>query len=435
MKRNDGYANLTGSDKVSRRNFLKKSSLGALTGMLGTEELRAGEPHKRITTPLSKKEGEIGCGIIGFGPWGREIADTLGRLPEANLLAVCDNYDMMLRRAQRSVPQASRHSDYREVLDNPDIKAVFVSTPTHMHRQIAIDALQAGKNVYCEAPMASTVEDAREIALAARDASDQVFQVGHLYRSNPQHRSIFQFIRSGAVGRPTMVRTQYHTKESWRRASASAERETELNWRLDDNVSLGLIGEACLQQLDVAFWILQGLPVAITGFGQLHFWNDGRSVPDTVQAMVEFPDSVHMMMDATLTSSFDDAYEVYFGNDSTVQMRGVKAWMFKEVDAPQLGWEVYARKDQFFKETGIALMADATKLDSIGTDPTEDDPNVETPIWYALQEFMENNTFGPFPPNADYLLGYQGTVTAVRAKEAIAQNTKIMIDPSEYELS
>jgi len=270
--------------------------------------------------------------------------------------------------------------------------------------------------------------------MAAREASEQVLQVGHLYRSNPQHRSIFQFIRSGAIGRPTMVRTQYNTKESWRRASASAAREQELNWRLDDSLSLGLIGEACLQQLDVAFWILQGLPVSISGFGQLHFWNDGRDVPDTVQAIVEFPDQVQMMMAATLTSSFDDAYEVYYGNDSTVQMRGVKAWMFKEVDAPQLGWEVYARKDQFFKETGIALMANATQLDSIGTDPTEDDPNVETPIWYALQEFMENNVFGPFPPNAGYELGYQGTVVAIRAKEAIAQNTKVIIDPSEYEL-
>ena len=124
-----------------------------------------------------------------------------------------------------------------------------------------------------------------------------------------------------------------------------------------------------------------------------------------------------MMYDATLASSFDDAYEIYFGSDSTIIFRDKgKAWMFKEVDSPLLGWEVYARKDRFYKETGIALLANATKLDAQNQDPTEDDPSIESPLWYALQEFMENHAFGPFPPSADYQKGFEAAVVAIFAK-------------------
>ena len=195
------------------------------------------------------------------------------------------------------------------------------------------------------------------------------------------------------------------------------------------------MGEVALHQLDVAFWILGSLPTAVTGFGQTMLWNDGRQVPDTVQAIFEFPKGVHLLYDATLTSSFDDAYELFFGNDSTIifRERG-KAWMFKEVDAPMLGWEVYARKDKFYKETGIALLANATQLDAQNQDPTDDDPNAETPLWYALKDFMDNHTFGPYPPAADYQRGYEAAVVAIKANEAITQNTKLTIDPAWFSL-
>jgi len=421
--------------KLDRRNFLKKSSLATLFGLSGATEIKAAPLPLRPEPDGSVSREPVNCALIGFGQWGREIAATMARLPEANLVAVCDDYDVMLRRVQREVPDATTHTDYREVLDNPDIQAVLIATPTHLHRDIAQAALEAGKNVYCEAPMASTVEDAKAIAQAARAASDQIFQVGQLYRSNPQHRSVFQFIRSGALGRPTMARAQWHAKQSWRRASPSRERERSLNWRLDPDVSLGLIGEEGLHQLDVAFWILDALPVAVTGFGQIMLWNDGRQLPDTIQAVFEFPNGVHLLYDATLASSFDAAYELYFGSDSTVIFReNGKAWMFKEVDAPMLGWEVYARKDKFYKETGIALLANATKLDAQNQDPTADDPNVESPLWYALKDFMDNHAFGPYPPAADYQRGFEAVVVAVKAHEAITQNKKVAFDAAWFSL-
>ena len=99
-----------------------------------------------------------------------------------------------------------------------------------------------------------------------------------------------------------------------------------------------------------------------------------------------------------------------------------------------LGWEVYARKDRFYKETGIALLANATQLDAQNVDPTEDDPNVETPLWYAMQQFMDNHAFGPYPPAANWERGLEATAIAIASNRAIVDRTHVTIDPASYAL-
>ncbi|NJD09332.1 MAG: Gfo/Idh/MocA family oxidoreductase, partial [Gemmatimonadetes bacterium] len=382
--------------------------------------------------PRAHGRAQVACGIIGFGAWGRELAATLGRLANAHVAAICDTFPVMLQRAARSNPDASTHADYHEVLANPAIRAVLIATPTHQHRAIVEAALQAGKHVYCEVPLAHTMEDAQAIAAAAQAASNQVFQCGLKYRTEPQYRGIFVFVRSGAMGHATSARAQWYQKQSWRRASATPARERELNWRLDPAVSTGLVGEAGIHQLDVAAWLLQVLPMAVSGTGQVVQWRDGRTVPDTVQAIFEFPDGLHLLWHATLGSSFDGEYQLFHGADATVMMRDSKGWMFREVDAPMLGWEVYARKDRFYREEGVALVADATKLAAQGVDITKDDPNAQPPIYYALEEFLDNCLNGPFPPAAGYKQGYDATVVALKANEAIVKRQRLEFDPGWF---
>ena len=407
---------------LSRRNFLKKTSLTALAGVIA-----AGERSPiAAARPLGARRSNdvMTCALIGYGEWGREIAETMGRVEEAELKTVCDTYDIMLRRATRSLPGVKTTTDYRAVLDDPDVDAVLIATPTHQHVQIVLDALDAGKHVYCEAPIAHTVEDARTIARAASEKPDQIFQAGLLYGTEPQYRSVFGFIRSGALGQTAMARCQWHSRESWRRTSPNAGRERALNWRLNEETSIGLIGEVGVQQIDTSNWIVGERPAAVNGFGGIMYWKDGRSIPDTVQSIVEYPSGANLMYDATLVSGFDAMYDLFFGSDSTIILRDSKAWMFKEVDAPMLGWEVYARKDKFYKETGIALLANATQLDALGQDPTEDDPNTDTPLFYALNAFKDNFHFGPYEPVAGYQRALESTVVAIKAHEAVMTNTR-----------
>jgi predicted dehydrogenase len=454
-----------GLSDLDRRSFLKGSSLTTLMLMMGGVPLNAQEKSNADEAPTPKKPvgPPVNCAVIGCGAWGRDhILNTLARLPNAPVVAICDTYAPFLRRAKEGAPKAEQFQDYRKVLERKDVQAVVVATPSHQHREIVEAALKAGKHVYCEAPLAHTIEDARAIAKAAKAATKQYFQAGLQMRSDPQRHFLLPFIRSGAIGKWVMARAQWHKKESWRRTSPNADREKEVNWRLRQSSSPGLIGEIGIHQVDVVGWFLNQRPLAVTGFGGIMNWtDDGRDVPDTIQAMIEYRGGVRLLYDATLANSFDADYEVLFGSDAAIMLRQNKAWMFKEVDSPLLGWEVYAQKDTFYKETGIALVADATKLAAVGTKPVEEVPFTNTPLSSALEAFISNtgviastvenftSLFGDdepalkekleaamktASPAAGYREGYEATVIALKTNEAIVKGQKVAFQKEWFEL-
>src|SRR5580765_4664329 len=165
------------SSEFNRRDFLKGGSFATLMAMLGGVQLLAPAPEARAEEAKEPKF-KIKCGVIGLGAWGREILDQLGRLPEAEIIAVCDNYPAFLTRGGKKAPAAAQIADFKELLANKDIQSVIVATPTHQHKDIVVAALKAGKHVYCEAPLANTIDDAKAIVLAAKNAAGQFFQAG-----------------------------------------------------------------------------------------------------------------------------------------------------------------------------------------------------------------------------------------------------------------
>ena len=466
------------SAEFNRRDFLKGGSVATLMAMMGGVPLVAQQPAAETQSAEKKIGVKIKVGVIGLGPQGRDILDQLGRLPtekpHAEVIAICDNYKPMLNRSATKAPGAAAVEDYKAVLENKDVQAVIIATPTHQHKDIVLAALAAGKHVYCEAPLAHTVEDAQAIALAAKNTVGLVFQPGLQMRSDPQRLFILPFIRSGALGKFVMARAQWHKKTSWRATSSNAEREKVINWRLNNSTSPGLVGEMGIHQLDQATWILNGTPKAVSGRGAIRFWSDdGRDVPDTVQLAVEYPDGLQFVYDATLGNSFDGEYEMYYGTDAAVMMRENKverengyeyfhlAWMFKEVDSPLLGWEVYARKDAFYKETGIALVAGGSKQTALTDKGGEASPFPLPTLNYALESFMGNcaevqnqvddlkSSFGSVTkealetslagiklrPAATYKDGYAATVLALKANEAILKGARIELQKELFELA
>jgi hypothetical protein len=208
---------------VTRRDFIKGGSVATLMTMLGGIELTARAAEAEAPAAATKVP-KTRCAVIGLGSWGREIVSTLSRIERAEIAAVCDTYGASLKRAARSAPGATQVQDYRKILEDETIPAVIVATPTHLHRQIVIEALEAGKAVYCEAPLAHTIDDARAIALAARKATSQHFQSGLQLRADKHRAFVLNFIRSGARGKAVAARAQYHKKQSWRQAAPSPER-------------------------------------------------------------------------------------------------------------------------------------------------------------------------------------------------------------------
>lgn len=457
MNKNDQVSDL------NRRDFLRGSSFSTLMMMMGGVLIKAQDKPKDAAAPTQYKTtgAPVKCGLIGCGSWGREILRTLALLPNAPVIAICDTYPAMLRRAKESAPNAESYDDYTKLLAQKDVKAVIVATPSHQHREVALAALKAGKHVYCEAPLASSVEDARTIAKAAQASVKLNFQSGLQLRSDPQRHFLLQFIRAGAMGKPLKARAQWHKKQSWRFASPNPEREKALNWRLQQATSSGLIGELGIHQLDMASWFIKSRPVAVNGYAETMLWTDGRQVPDTMQATFEFPEGVLLNFEASIATSFDSDYEVYYGTDSAIMVRENKAWMFKEVDAPLLGWEVYARKESFYKETGIALVMDASK--SAGAGAGAEEAPVITPLQYALEAFIANtNTHHAavedFAANFDandtdalkeyldtisksrrhaagYKEGYEAAVMAIKANEAALKRQRLVFQKEWFELA
>jgi predicted dehydrogenase len=454
--------------EFNRRNFLKSTSFATMMAMMGGVDLRAQDattpataaPVQPALTPIPIGP-TVKFGVIGMGAWGREVLKNLALLPNAPAIAICDNYAPSLRRAGNTdAPKAERFDDYQKLLASENVQAVVIATPTPTHREIALAALQAGKHVYCEVPMAGTIEDAKAIAIAARDAVKVVFQPGLQERSCPERHFLLPYIRAGALGEPVMARAQSHQNSSWATASSNPEHEKALNWRLHQSTSTGLMGEIGIHKIDAISWFLRSRPATVTGFGSIARWKDGRDVADTVQGIFEYPGGVNFMYDTTLCNSFDKDYEMYYGTQSAIMVRDSKAWLFYEAGAELGGWEVYARKDAFYTETGIALAANATKQVAIGTSATAAATTFTT-LYFALRAFTTNvgqvsgavkdfiDLYGDgdlkalagnlkalklYAPAATWQDGLDATVMAIKANEAVVEQKKVTLEKELFEV-
>ncbi len=415
---------------IDRREFLKGAAAAATMALLITTDqiAKAEGTDAPITGPAVK------FGVIGLGPWGREVVTALSKLPSAQVAAICDTYEPYINKGKEIAPNAATFTEYAKLIASPDVEAVVVATPSHLHKEIALAAIQAGKHVYVEAPLAHTIEDAKAIAVAGKGSS-KIFQVGLQGRSNLLYNHINKFVKTGVLGTPVEVNAQWNKKDSWKRMAPTPDREKELNWRLKKATSPGLIGEAGIHHIDVANWFLKGLPVSVIGFGGIIGWNDGRDVPDTVQAIIEYPNNVRMTFTSTLSSSFSNSFATVQGTNSTLLMRERKGWMIKEADSQMLGWEVYARKEPTNDEVGICMVADASKILAAGKEPAKEgsiEPTKEA-LYCALENFTRSIRDGA-KVVADATAGYQATVIALKANEAAVTGSKITYQPDWFTL-
>lgn len=438
---------------MNRRDFLKDAaSLGisatvaSTGGTLNARALPGQQPVKPVD-PDAPKGPPVSCAVVGASLQGREILTSLAKMsPFAPVAYVCDTYAQpgFDKRWKAIVPSAKYAADYKQVLDDKTVQAVFIATPSHKHKQIAVDALAAGKHVYCEAPLATDLAEAKEIARAAKDAKTN-FQSGLQQRSNMQHKHVLKFVRGGAMGHLASGRAQWNKRTSWRFPWQDPERQKELNWRLQNETSSGLIGEIGIHSIDTATWFFKELPEAVSGMGGIKEYDDGRTVYDTVTCTIEYPKHLAYTYSSTLSSGFDEAYELFLGSASSIELRDLRAWMFKEADSPVLGWEVFARKDDLVfgdvasgtglrVASGIALVADATKQLALGRQPGAVGTDLtKTALYQAISDFLDSIRTN-VKPIVGAEEGYQATVVSHKANEAVVSGSRIVFQKEWFEV-
>ncbi len=321
---------------IKRRSFLK-SAVG-LAGALAV-------PAKILSNPLGAND-RIHVGIIGTGGKGFDHMNWLAnhaREENVRVAAVCDVYRRRLNKAVQQT-QAEGFMDYRKLLERKDLDAVFIVTPDHWHSKMSIDALEAGKHVYCEKPMTLTVEQALEVRNSVRRLG-KVFQVGPGATANPAMRKAQEIIRDGRIGKVTWGIAGVNRNirgcafNLWfpvdETAGPNKDGEDYIDWDMWLGSQWGLAPKIAWNPehffrfrkywpynggvaTDLIYHVLAPLLLAIAGNngaypsrvsanGGLYIEKDGREIPDVFMMTADYPAefTLHLMSALTNDSSLD----------------------------------------------------------------------------------------------------------------------------------
>ncbi len=268
----------------------------------------------------------IQIALIGAGGMGQGDAGMATSLPGVKLIASCDLYDGRLERSkERWGPDIFTTRDYREVLARRDIDAVIIATPDHWHSRITIDALEAGKDVYCEKPMVHALDEGPKV-IAAQQKTGRILQIGSQYASSVVYQKARDLLAQGAIGQLNSVEAwldrntaigawEYSIppdatpeRMDWDRFLGSAPRHPFdptrfFRWRNYRDYGTGVAGDLFVHLLTGLHFATGALgPNRVYATGGLRFWKDGRDVPDVMLALLDYPD-----FNARLRVNFESA--------------------------------------------------------------------------------------------------------------------------------
>lgn len=317
----------------SRRSFLRKSSLlsaGLAAGpfLFSAQSNRLSltryYPGQSFSANDNIQLGLIGCGIQG-------IYDTRAALevPGVRLTGVCDLYAGRLERATELWGKdLFLTRDYRKLLERKDIDAVIVAVPDHWHKQITIDAMRAGKAVYCEKPMIREVAEGHEIIAVQRETGG-ICQIGSQGMSSLGNEKAKALYESGAIGEIVMVdmyNDRYSAEGAWQYpVPPDANPETVdydtflgtapktpydnirfFRWRNYRDYGTGVAGDLFVHAFSTLNFILSSHgPNRAFSTGGLRYWNDGRDVPDVTLTFYDFPKTeTHSAFNASFRVNF-----------------------------------------------------------------------------------------------------------------------------------
>ena len=284
----------------TRRHFIATAAAG-----IGASALAAQDK----TSPNSR----VQVATIGLGGMGTGDTHSSTAVPGVELVAVADIYQGRLDHAREVFGKdVFITRDYREVLARKDVDAVIIATPDHWHSQISIDAMNAGKDVYCEKPMVQHLDDGKQV-IAAQQKTGRIMQVGSQRVSSIVYQKAKDLFRSGAIGRLNMVEAwwdrnsaigawQYSipldaTPENidWDRFLGRApkvpfEPVRLFRWRNYRDYGTGVAGDLFVHLFSGMHFVTGAIgPTRVYATGGLRFWKDGRDVPDVLLGLYDYP--------------------------------------------------------------------------------------------------------------------------------------------------
>ncbi len=236
-----------------------------------------------------------------------------------------------------------RFENYLDLVNSPDVDAVIIATPDHWHGPMTIAAARAGKHVYCEKPLTWTVEETYEVRKAIRE-NNVVFQLGHQGRQNESYLKAKEVISQGILGKINLIEVTTNRNDpngawvypihedanpgtiDWQQFIGQApwhdfSLERFFRWRCWWDYSTGLSGDLLTHEYDAMNQILGlGIPHSAVSSGGIYYFKDGRTVPDVLHTVFEYPErDLTLMYSATLASNRRRG-RVIMGHDGTMEL-------------------------------------------------------------------------------------------------------------------
>jgi len=454
---------------VSRRDFLKTA------GVTASVAVAAGYSPFSYAANSKVRVGKIGTGAQGAS---RNLVG-LDMTEEVEIPAVCDVYEPHLRRGQGALggENVSAYYDYREMLDKEDLDAVVISTSQHQHYQPVMDALDAGKYVFCEKTLTFDIEESRRIVEKCHETG-LFCQVGHQRRYNPQYlKAVWLAREKGMLGRIHHMSAHWHQnhRNGWRRPidpnyelneyerQFITDLDRHLNWRLYKDISGGLVTEFATHQVDIWNWFLGTMPKRVWGSGNVDYWRDGREVADNIVLVYDYevrtsaagfvgmdtripeqdfaqinrPYEVRANYSCLTANAQGSVQEFIRGDQANFQLSEPWAGGCYIIGEPDLRDRSESRH---WREGDAEAVADAVTEGESPLLPAEAyrEPipievvhDYASPIHYQFAAMAKCIKEGGKPYNNE-MVGHLATVTALCGLEAIRERKVVEIDPALY---
>jgi predicted dehydrogenase len=313
---------------ITRREFIGRTVAGAATAGLALTAPaigRVASPNERVTV-----------GIIGAGIRGLEQMKAVLTV-KGNVAVVCDLYDGHFRRANEIQANTPTTREFREVLDRKDLDAVVIATSDHWHAPIAIAAMQAGKDVYCEKPMTHTIPEALEMVRTSKETG-RVVQVGSQSLSMESTQKGKAWVDAGEIGTVYMVQCEIYRPDpvgAWKYPVPPDASPQTVDWdgylgnapkRPFDaarffqfrnwwDYGTGIAGDEYVHLLSRVHYLMNTqFPLSAVANGGIYKWTGDREVPDIHNTLYNYGKFQVVVM-ANLVSNFEGGEIVRFMGD------------------------------------------------------------------------------------------------------------------------
>ena len=459
--------------KLGRRDLLMGLSTVPALGLFGyawsrQQQYRRGREEAAATTPAAAAGlQEINVALLGAGAQGQVLMEAMLRIPGLRFRAVCDiwteyNQRRVVNTLKRFKQEPNAYEDYREMLDKEkELDAVIIATPDFWHARHTIDALKAGKHVYCEKEMSNTLEGARSMVQAQRETG-KLLQIGHQRRSNPRYIHCYQKLLGEAklLGRIVTVNGQ------WNRAVAPDLGAPERyaippdklkqygfkdmhqfrNWRWYKGKGGGPIVDLGSHQIDIYGWFLGGNPTGVMASGgQLYYEPKTHEWYDTVMVIYDFntPLGPAKAYYQTQTTNGSQGYfESFMGDQGTLLISesevNYAGTLYRDPNAP--AWDEWVQKGYISapKEKETKETSESAAIVDVRESVSPDQHTVPVTLRDPYHQPHLQNFFdavrGKTKLNCPAEVAYETAVAVLKVNQAVEARSWLPFKPEEFKI-